>query len=194
MDEHNTNRGATTSRKTHVRKISGDTPIKKVYAKELRRPSHLTWAAKAVLGLNGMGVTEPVLVAEALGMTSEYDILQVTKFIERLRSSKNLVIVEMLKGVLPLKYAVGLPGDNRVCCVYCGKYASYVPCVNCSPEERESSREVDTPLLPCTEPTSHLPGTIGKLQVMADRVARGEAPCHPKDAGDYKSLDLTKEW
>lgn len=194
MSETNNSRRSLTSRRVSVRKIAGNDPFKKPWFRDLAHPGQLTWSARIVLGLNGMGICEPEEVAESLGITEQQDILQLTKFIERLRASKNRVIIDILKDVLPAKCAVDLPGDHRVCCVYCGKYASFVPCVNCTPEDSEDSREVDTPLLPCTEPTSYLPGTAAKLAVMAERVERGEVPFHKDDAGDYKSLERSKEW
>jgi len=35
-------------------------------------------------------------------------------------------------------------------------------------------------------PTSFLPGTQGKIRVMRRRVKRGEQPCHPDDAREWR--------
>ncbi|MBK9181471.1 MAG: hypothetical protein IPM45_18320 [Acidimicrobiales bacterium] len=36
---------------------------------------------------------------------------------------------------------------------------------------------------PAAEPTAHPPGSAGKVEVMAERAARGEGIFHPDDAG-----------
>lgn len=67
-------------------------------------------------------------------------------------------------------------------CYYTPEIKVLYPPGNTNGSGRRSEWADRNPVRPAAYPTSHPPGTFGKMDVMAERAMRGESLFHPHDA------------
>lgn len=85
---------------------------------------------------------------------------------------------------LPAMYGEALPEGEKVFCVNCGRAVIWIPCVMCCQQSdqfvcrQSKDRKRRLPLIP----TREMPGTLAKIAVLRDRLAKGLILYHPDDA------------
>lgn len=102
----------------------------------------------------------------------------------KLRRSKDPRVRQWVDVGLPAGFTVALPPGRKVLCHLCGELVACVPCLECSliagvtPETLRTTPDLPRP----AAPTSAVPGTRDKIEVMRRRCEAGEALFHPEDA------------
>jgi hypothetical protein len=140
--------------------------------------------ARIVIGLLSMGYDETDHVAVMALATSRYLL---GAFIDFLLTCRHPLIIAAIDNGLPPYCAVEFPTGCSIRCPSCKKFVTKAPCVTCALKEHGWTPLPDElgwnkPMLPPSVPTQARPGSAEKIEIMRQRVERGEAPCHPLDA------------
>jgi hypothetical protein len=114
---------------------------------------------------------------------------KVEAFASIVESSPHPVIKYIWKHGMPRSCGGVLPEGVWVVCGNCRSRVNVVPCVICTPSNLKDKvvrpvtrgRPRDTPFAKAKFPTTELPGTDAKMEVMRQRVAAGQSPFHPDD-------------
>jgi len=132
---------------------------------------------RAIIGLYLMGIRDPErIVRHAFCSEPTQWKLRVARGIIRRIESGKLTPVEVDTQTAFVRHPVRCPE--------CGVLLSLVPCISCFPIlkiPQGLDDQDDYPGLRPGEPTQSRPGSEEKIEIMRQRVARGELPCHPKD-------------
>jgi hypothetical protein len=125
-----------------------------------------------------MGYLDLDKIAEVLGVSHLDDL---RTFMKELLSSTEENICRSLR--IPSECSPAeLPLGNSIRCGQCGRMVNLVPCVLCNcGTKRRRARATKDMRIP-EHPTKFAAGSLEKIEVMAERVSRGESPFHPDDA------------
>jgi hypothetical protein len=156
----------------------------------LVHPSAFFAFGRTVMGLWLMGMNDPYEMASVMSRhpaTVSSLKRKVRRFLKLLTSSSHPIMEAIRYNGLPRGCGASLPEGRSVACPLCRRKVNVVPCVHCTPSELDEKFPVgvecalDQPLLPAEEPTFALPGSAEKIEVMRQRVARGQSCFHPLD-------------
>lgn len=173
-------------------------PLKTGRASSLEYPEDLRRAARIYLGLRYvLGVVDwwhHDWIASCAGVPVG-KIQQIAAAVEADR--ENRVIAIAIRHGLPLSALETLENNETYICRTCQHKRASVPCRNCAqpwPDELRPDLEFeeDRPLIRPDRPTTTLPGTRQKIEVMRRRVARGESPFHRNDPYSQVAYDLAE--
>lgn len=174
--------------------------------KRLCRPSDLGLFARRAIGLWQMGVTDERRIADIVYQPSDSRPAQqalidferlhakVVRFLGFCLESPHPVVRYVIDHGLPACCSAPLPEGKSVLCPECGGIINSAPCVACvpghitddelAPDEYAQIQPVaeDKPFLMPKQKTYFRPGTQEKIEIMRQRIERGESAFHPKDA------------
>lgn len=152
---------------------------------KLRKPDHLNWYVRVLVGLLHSGFS---IIEAAKVLRAERSVVE--SFWNRLLATDNPALQDALTRP-QTALAAELPYSQKVHCGKCNSQLTVVPCVYCSlqeaneteldPDAEEWGDSMEYRALEPAAPTNALPGTLGKLRVMEERVSRGESPFHEDD-------------
>jgi hypothetical protein len=154
----------------------------------LELPEQLTEAARIVIGLFDYGIDAPAEMADILKIEDATARKLFIAFAAVVIASKEPIVVDLLVWGLPIQFAQELPENVSVRCHGCGANLASLPCQICGRRllcERTADRSPHNrsgrPIREPKEPTDATPGSSEKIEIMRQRVARGEGPTHPDD-------------
>lgn len=163
----------------------------------IRSAANFNWATKVIIGLMNMGYLTDREMAPALGEMEPEDYNTLGSVIHALKTSDNPLVRKCVDIGLPPRVTAELPFPCTIRCKACGASVNMVPCVLCrnkmlTSDEFERDDIDNWRPVPAAISTHHRPGTYEKIEVMRQRVARGEAPFHPDDAArvDFSKLQI----
>lgn len=117
-----------------------------------------------------------------LGIRSREREIDLREFVAELLQCTDPAILGCIQLGLPLEALATLPHGAEARCRVCGGRMQAVPCGRCSQQSTlHKARPDKQPLKQPKTPTAHPPGSQAKVEVMRERVARGESPFHPLD-------------
>ena len=149
----------------------------------------LTPPVRLVIGLHQSAGMAPGRIAEVLGASE--------RWFEKLWRALLLdpFTATLIHDGMPGIYGESLPGSvSAIRCVRCKRLLSRVPCLNCWPDcgqvddEEDDRYEDDLPSV-CLAERTNIPAGKYRIEVMADRVARGFSPFCPYDIKDCDASD-----
>lgn len=148
----------------------------------LRKESHKTFRelspqAQAVIGLLSMGVEDLDEIAGLLMGKASYEAKR--RLAEIVSVSPNPVIMRC-----KIHPPDGMVAEIKkpIRCPICGNRVFFVPCqFCCCIPDSVAYTDVQDDAPTSSRPTRFLPGTPGKLMVLAARAALGESLWHPED-------------
>lgn len=148
----------------------------------LEYPEDLRRSVRVFLGLIYAGVSETNWIAKAIGCK----VNKVREIAALVTASDNPVVRRAMRKGLPLSSLEPLVEGYEYTCPSCLFRRKFVPCPDCArpwPAELRPDRdgEDEAPLVRPKRPTTAIPGTQRKLDVMQARVARGESCFHRDD-------------
>lgn len=149
----------------------------------IKNPISFNWETRSVIAMIFMGYRDHKEIGAALSCEKRH-LRSLGKFVEKILTSKNRVLTTCLRHGMPSTCTVEVPFPNLVRCKSCGSSVFVIPCVNCSArswDPGEMKPPTGKPTKP-KEPTPEPPGSPGKVEVMRERVSRGESPFHDGDA------------
>lgn len=149
----------------------------------IKNPISFNWETRSVLALLYMGYRSHKEIGKLLNCSSR-NLPKLQVFTERLLTSRNRVIQTCLKHGLPACCTVEVPHPNLVRCKRCGAMVFMIPCVRCGCSSWRPDEDAWLGVKPKEpeHPTSCSPGSPEKIEVMRQRVSRGESPFHEGDA------------
>ena len=123
-------------------------------------------------------------IAQIMGITA-FNVMDFWHKI-KLNNEGNSVV----HGGLPSMCGENLPEGIVVRCKKCKRQINWVPCVTCcchrvafvDRTETLEQKAVAKVRLPDPNPTREMPGTVAKIEVLAERVRQGYELWHPSDA------------
>jgi hypothetical protein len=164
--------------------------------REVQYADHLPDATLAVIGLWNMGYTDLDTVASLLWIVNTKPLKKLYKTLKRTRNPliRRFVDVGLPAGVYrPLPLAPGPLGGaftalcHHVRCPLCGAQVDWVPCPKCSLKDPRVAevpvplRDREVCLCATEEPTSFVPGSPEKIELMRQRAERGQQLFHCRD-------------
>lgn len=167
----------------------------------VKKPSHLHWRFRVVIGLHHLGVTDMSVYAKALGWRSKrgvWDEAKAAEFVANTLVSTNPVMLMALEDGLTVESGVILRNGAKARCKTCGTNLSEVPCHVCRADRQKGLRgnlpdsddgsddwleqwiSAEEPAMLPT-PVDSNPGTAEKVEILRKRFDRDELLHHPDD-------------
>lgn len=169
----------------------------------VKKPSHLHWRFRVVIGLHHLGVTDMDVYARALSLRKrgKWDQEKAAEFVASTLASDHPVMRQALEDGLTVDSSVTLRNGARVRCQTCGTNLLEVPCHMCRATRQEGFRgnlpdsddgtEEWLEQWFCAEepaelpaPTDSYPGTSEKVQILKKRFTLNQLMHHPDDKKD----------
>lgn len=144
-------------------------------------PDGIRDTAALLLALWTMGITDEAEIGALLKTRRWRELRRISR---ELRKSTNADIRRWVAQGLPPGYHYELPYQREIRCPLCKRWIRFVPCPGCVahvlPDNGPAAEVLHEP--PLGIPTSAIPGSLRKVQVLRLRLERGEALFHPGDA------------